>query len=143
MTDATTAAVSAVPEPGLDGLIELHLKVRDQVATKTRDFDLFKSQAQMVLDEIESKIRALLNATGAEGARTAKGTVALKTTKQYAVTDWDKVYEHIRKTGRVDLLQRRLAVTRVEEIAEEDGGLLEGITFGQKVTVSVTKPSSK
>lgn len=134
---------SASSDTSLDRLIALHLQVRDQVSSKTREYDLFKSQAQVVLDEIEAKIRATLNSTGAEGARTAAGSVHLRTTKQFAVTDWDKVYQHMRETGRMDLLQRRLATTRVEELAEEDGKLIDGITFGQKVTVSVTRPTAK
>ena len=52
--------------------------------------------------------------------------------------DWDKIYDHIRKTGNFALLQKRLGETAIKEIWDENKNV-PGIVSFQLYAISVKK----
>lgn len=72
---------------------------------------------------------------GAKGKRAACGLV---TKRVPTVKDWEKFYEHVRKTNSFDLLQRRVHEAAWRERIE-DGKVVPGVEVFDVVTLSVTK----
>ena len=102
---------------------------------------------QKKVEELEAEERALKahiidnlpksQLTGASG-KIANVKIVTKTVPQIA--DIDKFYGYIRKTGRTDLLQKRLNETAINEILEsKKNAVVPGITTFDAKGVSLTK----
>lgn len=75
------------------------------------------------------------NASGIAG-KLARATIETK--KVPTTEDWEAFYKYIKKTGRFDLLQRRLAEGAVKEMWD-DGKKVPGVGVFNAVTVSLNK----
>ena len=104
-----------------------------------------KRKAKRVVDEIEVEEKALKayiintlpksEASGISG-KVANVTVVSKEIPQ--VEDYSKFYKYVAKTGRFDLMQKRLSVGAINEMFD-DGKKIPGLTTFNVVSISLTK----
>jgi len=109
---------------------------------KTREARLAAQKAVDALQAKESLLKEHLinnlpksDASGVAG-KLARVTVVTKPVPQ--VSDWDKFYAFVKKTGSFDLMQRRLADSAVKE-RWDNGKTVPGVEPFNVVSISMNK----
>lgn len=108
----------------------------------TRQARLAKGKEMEDLEVVEKALKDHLidnlpksDASGVAG-RLARATINTK--KVPTVEAWDDLYRYVKRTGRFDLLQRRLAEGAVKEMWDA-GKAVPGVGTFNAVTVSLNK----
>ena len=97
-----------------------------------------------VLEDAMATIRAelnrLFNEHGMESVRTAQGTVYRQLKTSYQLRDAGALFQMVKETGTVELLQRRLATQAIEEYKQANNGELPpGVHQEQAYEIVVRK----
>ena len=86
-----------------------------------------KSLQQKVIDkltaditETEEALIGTLESMGLEGAKNETHNCSIKRTKYPRIDNWDTFRDHVLSTGNLELLQRRIKSTLVDEIWNND-----------------------
>lgn len=132
------------PLSDIERAAKLLRDAKDQIARLDEDYKSAKAPLQAKLDKINALLLAEMQRLGADSIKTQFGTVMVRKTTTAVAGDWDAVYTFIAETGRLDMLQKRLANTAVLEYAEENGGTMPpGILQTTERAISLRKPTSK
>lgn len=114
--------------------IDLLQKIRAErqaVATKTEDL---KEQESLVEDRIFSMFRK----SELEGARGKLAQASIGKSDVPNIVSWPVLAKYIKKTGDLDLFQRRLSVEACRE-RWKDGEAIPGVKIFTKVKLHLTK----
>jgi hypothetical protein len=127
----------------MDQVISAYLTLRDQkraieAETKTKLADV---SARM--DKLEGYIRQQAETQGVNSFKTSAGTAFLSTLDFASVADWDAVLTFVRQNNAFDMLERRVAKAAVRAHIDASGNVPPGVNYGQRIEVSVRKPSAK
>jgi hypothetical protein len=87
---------------------------------------------------IRGKIIELLENAGLAKASGYMATAGIKVTVEPLVTDWDPVFEYIRKENKFELIQKRISAPAWREL-KESGILVPGTEENPVVDISLTK----
>ena len=123
--------------PKFDGaLADRYGELQEQVKEAGRKHEALKKELSALEEQIIQNLPK--DSTGVAGKRFRIQTVA----KSRPVVDtpnngWEPLYAFIKKTGRFDLLQRRLSEGAVKEMLEA-GKAVPGITIYSYTDVKVT-----
>lgn len=112
---------------------ELH-EIRDARLAVSKLADAIKAEEQRITDHIIETVDA--NSEGGVIGKRFKATIVRES--KPVVDDWDKFYEHVRKTKSFDLLNKALNAGSVKE-RWEDGKEVPGVGSFQAKKLSVTK----
>ena len=108
----------------------------------TRQLRLAMEKEAAEVKAYESKIRDYiidnLSKSDDTGASGLKYRAQIVTKLQASVTDWTATHAYVQKTGRFDLLQKRISDTAVKAMWEE-GETVPGVERMNVVDVSITK----
>lgn len=115
--------------------INLRNKIDEIKAAQAKHLDPFiKDKEQLAGVLLEH-----MDATGITSAKTAMGTVYIRTTPYASLGDPDAFIEFIAETGAFELMDRRANATACLEYAEENGGLPPGVKINVQRTAGVRK----
>jgi hypothetical protein len=102
-------------------------------------------QKQKEIDEMKAKemefrqiIIGMLETAGLAKASGFAATAGIKTTVEPLVTDWDPVFDYIRKENKFELIQKRISAPAWREL-KESGILVPGTEPNEVVDISLTK----
>lgn len=127
----------------LKDLVAIRRALTDHKAKLTSEYNAAVDKITSALVDTEAQIRSSMNKAGLKSARTDAGTVTLKTSTKYQVSDWQAVDQLVKDTDDTSFYQRRLSSTRFRQWLDEDNEMPEGITSVDVIDISVTKPTSK
>lgn len=88
----------------------------DAIREKKRALNEKLKEVEVEYSEKENEIRARLAEQGIDKCSGKKATVSLSEVVVGTVTDWDKAYAYIKKTGHFHLLQRRVSDPAFREL---------------------------
>lgn len=124
----------------LKELVAMRRALTEKKSELTSDYNKKVANLTELLADVETKIRATMNAAGLKSARTDVGTVTLRTTTKYNVSDWEEIDALVKETGDTSFYQRRLSTTRLRQHLDEGNEMPEGIVQQDLIEISVTKP---
>jgi len=78
--------------------------------------------AQQVLDERKDALLAALQAEGLDSAKVDGFSATIRPKRRYGGTDWEKLYAYLKRSGDMQLLERRLSTKACDELIEHRGG---------------------
>ena len=103
--------------PTLGGLIDKLNDVREE----KRKLAEQEKELNARYAEIEEQLLQRLDAEGMDKATGKKATASISKVVVASVTDWEKAYAFIKKTGYFHLLQRRVSDPAFRELLEQKG----------------------
>jgi hypothetical protein len=101
---------------------------------KQREIDDMKATET----NLRQAIIGLLEDAGLAKASGGMATAGIKVTVEPLVTDWDPVFEYIRKENKFELIQKRISAPAWREL-KESGILVPGTEENPVVDISLTK----
>ncbi len=110
-------------------------ELRDKRLALKREVDALYQQEKDLRYEL---IQYLESAKGVTGVSGLLCRVSLRPKHTAQVEDWDALYDHIRKTGEFELLQRRVGEGAVKE-RWDNGAVVPGVIDYQTTDLSITK----
>jgi len=129
----------------MDQLTGKYIELRDRRSALKKQYDTEDGKLKVMMEAIEKKLQADLDAIGAKQAKTEHGTV-FKTYKEYAnVADFDAMLQFIIEHEAWDMFERRVSKTAVRERMEptKDEGYRNppppGVNFVRVETVQVRR----
>lgn len=102
----------------------------------------FKEQddrAKEGVETLQAHLLKTMNESGLENVKTDVATAYMHRSTYAKVTDWEAFYDYIVKTGKVELLSKRIASGNVLELAEEIGELPPGTSSDTTREVRIRK----
>lgn len=113
---------------------DLYSDIRALRLTMEKDVEKVKAREHELREHIINNL-SKSDDTGASGLR-YRAQIVMKDVPRAA--DWTKIHAYIQKTGRFDLLQKRLGEKAVMDMAE-DGKQIPGVEIIKVPEVSITK----
>ena len=118
----------------LGGTIDALYALRQSRLEKQKEIDAMKVE-EMNFRQI---IIGMLEESGLAKASGGMATAGIKVTVEPLVTDWDPVFEYIRKENKFELIQKRISAPAWREL-KESGILVPGTEENPVVDISLTK----
>lgn len=125
------------------------VKISKELSKKVSDFILLKSNitaATKQLNDMKSKAHKLetelmeiLQKSNQIGVAVATGSIKISEKDVFNPKDWKKIYAHILKTKKFDLLQKRLSTALLQEMYNDTGKTIAGVEHFSHKVLSVSK----
>jgi hypothetical protein len=125
----------------IDQIIGHLRKVRARLDEIKEDYKKACEPLKGVEGQLEDRIRAFLDATGQEMARTDQGTVSISLRHTASLSDPDEFMTFVEEHGLLELLDRRANATACRAYADEHGELPPGVRVNSIRSISVRAPS--
>ena len=130
----------STPNPTLDKLTQVYLKIRDAKDTLTTQYKQQCADLEEQMGVIETQMLDTCKAFNADSIRTPHGTVIRSVKSRYWTNDWDSMYTFIEEQGAFGLLEKRLHQTNMKDFLLENPDLLPmGLNVESEYTVVVRK----
>ena len=127
----------------LDRLAKIYRKIRAEIAELTQEYDTKVEALKAQQEEIKNAMKDIMKTMGVTSVRTAQGTVVLSVKTRYSTQDWDSFKKFVVEHDAVDLLEKRIAQTNMNQFLEENPGLVPpGLNSTSEYDISVRKPSN-
>ena len=127
----------------MDRLAKIYRKIRAEITTLTQEYDGKIEALKAQQDEIKNAMKDMMKAMGVTSVRTAQGTVVMSVKTRYSTQDWDSFKKFVVENDAVDLLEKRIAQTNMNQFLEENPGLVPpGLDSSSEYDISVRKPSN-
>jgi hypothetical protein len=121
-------------------LVEAYVNMRESIADKTKEIETLKVLQKTIAD----KILELCNGQNMNGFQTPYGTVSRGLRSHYWTSDWESMYNFIKKNDAFHLLEKRIHNTNLKEFLTENPDMCpEGLQSKNEYTISVRKPTKK
>jgi ribosomal protein L4 len=136
----TEAESETIP---LDRLAKIYRKIRTEITTLTQEYDGKVETLKAQQEEIKNAMKDMMKTMGVTSVRTAQGTVVLSVKTRYNTQDWDSFKKFVVEHDAVDLLEKRIAQTNMNQFLEENPGLVPpGLNSTSEYDISVRKPTN-
>lgn len=127
----------------LDRLAKIYRKIRTEITTLTQEYDDKVEALKAQQDQIKNAMKDMMKTMGVTSVRTAQGTVVLSIKTRYSTQDWDSFKKFVVEHDAVDLLEKRIAQTNMNQFLEENPGLVPpGLNSHAEYDISVRKPTN-
>jgi len=127
----------------LDRLAKIYRKIRAEIAELTQEYDTKVEALKSQQEEIKNAMKDMMKTMGVTSVRTAQGTVVLSVKTRYSTQDWDSFKKFVVEHDAVDLLEKRIAQSNMNQFLEENPGLVPpGLNSTSEYDISVRKPSN-
>ncbi len=127
----------------LDNVVQAYNAIRDARTARRHKYeaeDLELENQQLTLKRF---MLDLLNKNGAQSIKTAAGTVFRSERTKVSGADWSAIWDWAKANDAMDIFERRLKATFINEYAEANGGAVPpGINVHREFEVSVRRPSA-
>jgi hypothetical protein len=117
-------------------LIEQYIKLRDEKKRReAKHKEEMEAQFDKRMDEIETKVKARLDAGNMTSFKTPEGTAFKKTNTRYSVGDGEAFFTWVEQHGRSDMLKKDVRQDPVREYVEQHNEAPPGIAVYSEVVV--------
>ena len=128
--------------PPLDKLVRVYIKMRTRIQELTREYETKIEELKQQQDEVRLAMKDQLLAIGSKTVRTDSGLIILTKKTRYSTNDWQSFKDFIVEHDAIDLLEKRIAQTNMQQFLEENPGLVPpGLNSLTEYDVTVKKPS--
>lgn len=128
------------PNPTLDKLTQVYLKIRDAKDTLTAQYKQQCADLEEQMGVIETQMLDTCKAFNADSIRTPHGTVIRSVKSRYWTNDWDSMHAFIAEHHAFGLLEKRLHQTHMKEFLEENPDVYpKGMNVENTYTVVVRR----
>lgn len=135
MTEAAESAT--VP---MDRLAKAYRRIRDKKTELTAAYDAQIAELEAQQDVLAEAMREHMRANNLTSMKTAEGTVILSKTTRYDVQDWDAFKTFVVEHDALDLLERRVAQTKMTEfLAANPDVAVPSLRSNAKFSITVRK----
>jgi hypothetical protein len=141
MAKANGGKVSSADLVRIDRIVGHLRKVRARLEEMKEAYKSACEPLKSVENTLEDRIRAFLDATGQEMARTKEGTVFTSLRHTARLTDPDVFMQFVEENGLLELLDRRANATSCRDYADKHGELPPGVSINSIRTISVRAPT--
>lgn len=117
----------------LGAAIDHLFKVREGRREMQKEVDAIKAQE----NEIENIIFERFGKSDLEGARGKLAQCSIKRSEVANIDDWESFEKYVKKTGELDLFQRRISLEAIRERWAE-GRVVPGVAKFTKISLSLT-----
>lgn len=125
---------SAIKVPKeLGAAIDLLFKIREGRRRMQQEVDVVKAQE----NEIENIIFERFGKSDLEGARGKLAQCSIKRSEVANIDDWESFEKYVKKTGELDLFQRRISLEAIRERWAE-GKTVPGVGKFTRISLSLT-----
>lgn len=121
----------------LDVLVENYVTIRDHIKQAEKVMKDHLAPFEAKKEEITAELIKLLDAQGAEMARTKNGTVSKLVRHTASLADPDAFMEYVRENDLYELIDRRANAVACREHAKYNGTLPPGVKLNSQVYVGV------
>ncbi len=128
---------------GVNELIDLGVKTRDELKEKTRLFKEYKNGADNLLLRICHHLKAKGDELGVDSFKTADGTAFRNTKESYRVLDWQQTLAFMQATGNWQMLEKRVAKLATKEIHQTTGAIPPGLDYIVEETFVIRRPNER
>lgn len=125
----------------LDRLAKIYLKMREAIQQAQQEYDAkieeLKAQQAVVASAMKDQMLAL----GTESVKTGNGTIILGKRHRFYTQDWDSFKRFVVDHDALDLLERRIHQTNMQQFLDENPGEVPpGLNSETEYQVSVRRP---
>lgn len=136
----TETEVETIP---MDRLAKIYRKIRTEITTLTQEYDGKVEALKAQQEEIKNAMKDMMKAMGVTSVRTAQGTVVMSVKTRYSTQDWDSFKKFVVEHNAVDLLEKRIAQTNMNQFLNENPGFVPpGLNSSSEFDISVRKPTN-
>lgn len=107
--------------PSMDTMIGLYVQLRDKKKQVQEQHKADLEPIDAGLMKLEARMQEALEEAGVKQMAGEHGTVFVKVNTSYSVEDWDAVWNYVRDNNAVDVLERRVSKTAVQERGDVPG----------------------
>jgi hypothetical protein len=125
----------------IDQIVGHLRKVRARLDELKEDYKKACEPLKGVEEQLEDRIRAFLDATGQETAKTKEGTVWITLKSNASCSDPDLFMAFVAEHGLYELVDRRANTTGCLDYAKEHGELPPGVVVNSIRFLNVRKPT--
>lgn len=121
-------------------LVEVYIKIRDKRTQLKREFDNADGVLEKQLELVGDNLLELCKETGAEGLRTAAGSVFKTVKNRYWTSDQASLKEFILENDAFELLENRIHQTNMKNFLEEHPDKVpKGLNIDSRYSVTVRR----
>lgn len=126
----------------MDALVRAHTWLRDRRSQLKAQFERADAELQTEQSELRRHMLAHLNATNAKNMTTASGTVYRTEKFKPRAADWSAIWTWAKQTDNMEIFERRLKSTFIEQYAEQhEGNYPPGVDAFREYDVGVRRGS--
>jgi hypothetical protein len=127
-----------------EALVDAYLTIRRKRESLKASYETQDNELKSEMEQIESALLEICNATNTNGLKTAHGTVTRQVKDRFFCTDWDNFKKFIETEGSIDLLERRIHQRNFKEFMSErkGDGLPPGVNALREYDIVVRKAPS-
>ena len=119
--------------------IEKYFELKDSSEKIEAEAKKLAAPLKNAMKELEGLISQGLQVEGLENAPTTFGTAYFTTHYSCSVADQGAFFEHIQKTERWDLMEKRASKSAVKLEVEETGEVPPGVNFGSVRVLNIRR----
>lgn len=125
----------------VETVIEKYIKLREMRSDLKREYDSKDFELKDKMDKIEVHLLGKLQEQGVDSFKTSTGTAYTTERFKTSCDDWTTFWGWCAKTGRLDMLEKRISSGSVKEYKEETGALPPAVNVFIERAVNVRRPS--
>jgi hypothetical protein len=125
-------------------LVDIYVKIRGAINKTEEDHKKVIDDLHAQLQAITDKLLDVCKAHEIDTIRTPSGTLTRKVTSRYWTSDWDSMYQFIKKHDAPFLLEQRIHNSNMRQFLQDHPDEAPaGLNSDSKYTISVRKPTAK
>lgn len=125
----------------IEAVVARYMQLREQKEALDRQYKEDKAKLEDGMDKLETYILARMTEDGVDSYKTGYGTAYRGTVDWASVANWDEVLDYVKQNEAYHLLERRVNKIAVRNYLDE-GTQVPGVDYGQKVKVSIRRPTA-
>lgn len=126
----------------MDRLAKTYRRIRDKKSEITAAYDAQIADLDSQLEVLAEAMREHMKANNLTSMKTTEGTVILSKTTRFDVQDWDAFKSFVVEHDALDLLERRVAQSKMAEFIEANPDVaVPSLRSNAKFSISVRKPA--
>jgi len=127
-----------------DKLAEVYLKIKSKRDSIKRAFDEQDVVLKDQQETIKTKMLEICKAQNSSSINTEHGTIIKSVKRKYWPSDWEAMYDFIKKHEMPELLTRSLHQSNLKDFLEKNpDDVPPGLNIDAEESISVRKPRAK
>ena len=106
----------------IDQLTKVYLKIRDERARKTKEYEVEDAKLKDNMKQIETALLGFMLEHKEQSIRTNNGTAYMEEVITPTAADWGAIYSFIRDNDAFDMLEKRITKTFVKKYMVDNEG---------------------
>lgn len=132
-----------IADARVDKLVSDYIDTRDYIKRLQKKHSEELAEFELALEKLSGRLLLFLEHTGQEMARTATGTVSVKSKDTASLSDPDIFMDFVAEHGLFELLDRRANATACKDFKKDTGTYPPGVKINTLRGVSVRRATER